>query len=297
MKIAVIALCLCTLSLTVIACGSPSTDVPAEGASVNQPDEATQRAFDQVMQYAQTQRLHERAFGEIVQEIGLQFQGKPYLAGLLDEGAEEVLVCRLDGFDCVTFVETALAMARGVAAEDYAYETFVTHMRDQRYRGGVMDGYCSRLHYFSEWLADNEERGRVHNITRELGGVALPKTLNFMSSHRESYARFATNDRVFACVREMEARLEGMQLFYIPQNRIRAAYSSLQAGDLIATATNIDGLDVTHTGLVYDGGDGRMGLLHASTREGVTVSPDLQSYIQNNRSQIGIIVARAIDVR
>ena len=73
-------------------------------------------------------------------------------------------------------------------------------------------------------------------------------------------------------------------------------YDRLQAGDIVATATHIDGLDVTHTGLVYDNGDGTRGLLHASTSGGVKVSPDLQSYVQGVDSQIGIIVARPQEV-
>jgi hypothetical protein len=71
-----------------------------------------------------------------------------------------------------------------------------------------------------------------------------------------------------------------------------AVYDRLNAGDIIALVTNIEGLDVTHTGLVYDDGNGGKGLLHASTSGGVIVSPDLQRYVTNNRRQIGILVAR-----
>ena len=116
-----------------------------------------------------------------------------------------------------------------------------------------------------------------------------------MSTHRSSYPRFATNDSLYQCIREMEAGLAGMELFYIPQNEIARAYDRLRAGDIIATATDIRGLDVTHTGLVYDRGDGTKGFLHASTSGGVKVSPDLQRYVQNAGKQIGIIVARPAD--
>ncbi len=90
----------------------------------------------------------------------------------------------------------------------------------------------------------------------------------------------------------MEERLRGSELFYVPQDEIAEKYGRLKAGDIIATATHIKGLDVTHTGLVYDNRDGTMGLLHASISGGVKVSPDLQAYLEGVDSTIGIIVAR-----
>ena len=299
----VLATC-CLLLLTATGCsGEPrsgegpqadSTEVPVQAVDhrIPPPDSTTQRLFDGVMAYARANDLSDAPLGVAMQALGLQFLEKPYLAGVLDEPAEETLVCRLDGFDCVTFLESALALARGIRQDDYSYETYARHMLEQRYRDGAMEGYCSRLHYFSEWIADNEARGNVRDITAEIGGIPYEKTINFMSTHRESYPRFAANDSVYQCVVEMEAEMENLDLHYIPQDRIREVYDALQAGDIIATATNIEGLDVTHTGLVYDHGDGRKGLLHASTSGGVKVSPDLQAYIQDNRSQIGIVVAR-----
>src|SRR5690606_30879157 len=131
------------------------------------------------------------------------------------------------------------ALARGIRQGDYTYETYARHMLDQRYRGGEMDGYCSRLHYFTEWIADNEARGNVRDITEEIGGVPYEKAINFMSSNRQSYPRFAANDSLYQCVLEMEQGMQALDLHYIPQDRIRRVYDQLQAGDIIATATNI----------------------------------------------------------
>jgi len=63
---------------------------------------------------------------------------------------EEVLVVNFHQFDCVLFVETVLAIARGVALQDYSYSTFLDHLRQHRYWNGQIDGYCSRLHYI--WM-------------------------------------------------------------------------------------------------------------------------------------------------
>ncbi|MEX0747470.1 MAG: N-acetylmuramoyl-L-alanine amidase-like domain-containing protein, partial [Rhodothermales bacterium] len=184
--------------------------------------------------------------------------------------------------------------ARGVAVEDYSYASYVEKTREQRYRDGVMTDYCSRLHYYTEWIADNEQKGIVENITSNIGGVRLDKDYSFMTEHRELYPLLAENDSMYQCIEMAEDRLNArLEYFHIPQDSIHLAYDRMLAGDLIATSTHIEGLDVTHTGMVYRGPDGSMGLLHASTDGGVKISPDLEEYVQGVKSQIGIIVARA----
>ena len=254
--------------------------------------DSTQARFEAVMAYARANDLHEQPIGAIMQAVGLRFMERPYLTGTLDEPPTEQLVIRFDGFDCVTYVETVLALARGIAVEDYRYASFAERMREQRYRGGAMEGYCSRLHYFSEWVRDNDRRGIVRDVTAGLGGQVLGDTLRFMSTHRSAYPRFATNDSLLACIRDMEQTLRGEPIRYVPQDALRSVYDRLQAGDILGLATDIDGLDIAHTGLVYAGADGQIGLLHASTSGGVTVSPDLQAYVQNIDHQVGILVAR-----
>lgn len=261
------------------------TDTPAEARA--------HPMFDSLMTTARSEAWHQRPLGEVVQAVGLFFEDTPYVAGLLDRLPEETLVASFDGFDCVLLVETAVAAARTIRRQNYSFEGFLGQLESLRYRSGVMDGYCSRLHYFSEWILDNERRGTVRNITADLGGERLEKRLNFMTSHRDSYPRIVANDSLFVGIRDMEASLSGIEIFYIPQDRIRDVYDRLQAGDIIATATRIPGLDVSHSGLVHRQGS-RVGFLHASTSGGVMVSPDLQGYVENIDIQIGIVVARPL---
>ncbi len=253
-------------------------------------------AFERVMEGASAQNLSSRPLSEIISVVAEQFIGTPYVAGLLDQSPEEKLVISLAGFDCVLFVESVLAIARGIAERDYTYQGFSDRIQEQRYRDGKLTDYCSRLHYFSDWIYDNSKRGLVENITQTLGGIPLNKSLNFMTEHRQSYPQLA-DDSNYDCIRQVEATLNQVSLFYIPQDQISTLYDRLQPGDIIATATDIEGLDVTHTGLVYQSKDGKMGFIHASPSGQVTVSPDLQSYVQAVEGQIGIIVARPLDNR
>lgn len=292
---------ICTFFLFT-ACNGPADKGSQAGVVAATPiadtiapvDSTVVRIFEALMTEAKREAWADAPLGEVITNVGKWFEGEPYVAGTLDQPAYEQLVVKLDGFDCVTFVESVLALARTINAESYSLAAFTEHLRAQRYRGAVMDGYCSRLHYFSDWIIDNEARGNVRNITQDIGGVPLDKQFDFMSSHRESYPHLV-EDSLFAGIQEMEARLKDFQMYYIPQGDISGVYASLQAGDIIALATDIEGLDVSHTGMVYRHEDGSVGLLHASTANGVIVSPDLQAYVENNRRQIGIVVARPLE--
>lgn len=282
-----------TVAFAAAGCARDSADLAVKPASnVTDAVEAHPK-FEALMRVAKAEGWHGRPIGEVVQAVALYFVGTPYVAGLLDRPEQETLVTSFDGFDCVLLVETAVAAARGIRDQDYSYDRFLDELLRLRYRSGVMDGYCSRLHYFSEWIRDNERRGTVRNITQDLGGDRLDKVLDFMSSHRASYPRMVDNDSLFAGIVAMESSIAGAQLYYIPQDRIESVYSRLQSGDIIATATSVGGLDVSHSGLVYRDGDA-VGFLHASTAGGVMVSPDLQHYVQNIDIQIGIVVARPL---
>ena len=276
----------------------PPPDAPTAlpDSVLHPPDTATARRFASLMAYGQERADSTDSVGRLMQALGTQFEDAPYLEGTLDTVDTETLVVRLDGFDCVTFIETTFAMARGLAAGDTTYAGFARRLAEQRYRDGRLQGYCSRLHYLTEWMADNEDRGLVRRLGDELGGRPLADTLDFMSTHRSAYNRFATDDSLFACIQDMEAALLARQqrdpVRYIPQDSIRAVYDQLRAGDIVGMATSIEGLDVSHSGLVYAQEDGGRGLLHASLSDGIVVSPDLQRYVQTIDNQIGIVVAR-----
>ena len=269
----------------------------AQSLSQEIPQTKDGERFRRIMQDAIAQNLHQRPMGEIMQAIAQQFLGAAYKADLLDQSQEEALVVNLHQFDCMLLVETVLAITRGVAVQDYSYSTFINHLHDQRYWDGQINGYCSRLHYFAQWIYDNQKRGTVENLGLRLGGVPLAKKLNFMSTHRQSYPPMAKDNANYQCMVQREAQLEGVTVDYIPTNKIRSVYSQLQPGDVIAVATNIPGLDVTHTGLVYRQPNGIIGFLHASPAGQVTIARDLHRYVSRVSRAIGILVVRPRDPR
>lgn len=283
----------------VVSLGVPWTVNPQETSSLLKSDPPTQKReepekdFQKLSNYAIAYNLAKKPLGEVMQAIAQRLLGSQYKAGLLDKTKQETLVISFTQFDCLLFVETVLALARNIVQQDYNYSTFTNHIIDQRYRHGKLNGYCSRLHYFSEWIEDNQKRGNVKNITTALGGVPLKKTLNFMSTHRQAYAQLKSDDN-YQCIVQMEKNLESLKLSYIPQPQIKSIYSRLQPGDIIGVVTNIAGLDVTHTGLVYRTTEGNIGFIHASPAGKVTIATDLQNYVGNVKNAIGIFVARPV---
>ena len=117
-----------------------------------------------------------------------QMLGVPYVAGTLDGNEEEQLVVRTDALDCTTFVETVLAFCIADKRGERDYKGFKKALTDVRYRNGILNGYTSRLHYFSDWIRNNEQMGFVKECTSETA-CAQPKELwlDFMTTHVDSY--------------------------------------------------------------------------------------------------------------
>jgi Protein of unknown function (DUF1460) len=256
-----------------------------------------ERIFKNILQYASDRQLDRTDRGKIVREVARQFLGKPYQSGLLDSFNRETLIVSLQKFDCFSLVETVLAIASNIASQENNYQTFTNNLIEERYHNGKINGYCSRLHYFSAWLSENQLRGNLENITISLGGIKLDKKLNFMSNHRQSYHQLniKNNNKNYRCILQMEANLKSLEINYIPQKSIKNIYSQLRSGDIIGITTSIDGLDVTHVGFVDRDRLGKVRFLHASPAGKVTIAADLSRYVSRVPKAIGIIVARPVN--
>lgn len=256
------------------------------------PNSADGKIFKQLVEYGVNAQLEQDSMGKIVQSIAHQLLNSEYKAGLLDQFNQETLVVSLKQFDCLLFIENVLAIANNIATKNYSYQAYTKNLENQRYWNGEINGYCSRLHYFSDWIQDNQRRGNIKNITAELGSIKTTKKLNFMTTHRNSYKHIAKNDANFKCIARVEQSLSS-DFDYIPTKNIRQVYSRLEPGDIVGVATNIPGLDFTHTGFVYLQSNGKVGLIHASPAGKVVIAQDLQNYIGNVKNAIGIVVTRA----
>ncbi|HOQ72680.1 MAG TPA: DUF1460 domain-containing protein [Smithellaceae bacterium] len=232
--------------------------------------------------------------GNLVVETGRFFLGTPYREGTLEGPGREKLIVNLHAFDCTTFVETVLALVRCASSGKLSTQEFRGNLRRIRYRRGKIDGYASRLHYFTDWLADNQKKKTLTDVSRDLGGERRQKGIHFMTTHRERYVALKNQSQAEK-MRRTERRLSRSPFYVIGKERVSRIQDDIQPGDLIAFTTNQEGLDVAHVGLAVRE-RGRLRLLHASRREGaVVVSREtLSAYLRRRGNFTGILVARVL---
>ncbi|MDO9559757.1 MAG: DUF1460 domain-containing protein [Syntrophales bacterium] len=235
------------------------------------------------------------AAGERILVLGRHFLGAPYAARTLEKDGPEALVINLRQFDCFTFVEHCIALTCLFSSRRVSFARYREALTFIRYRRGRLDGYASRLHYFSDWLFDNQRKGIVKNIGSILGGQPLPKKIHFMTGHPDQYP--ALKDRaVYRQMRAVERRVQQRVRHYIPKAALKKMEGRIADGDLIAVTTRIEGLDVTHAGIAVHVGQ-RLHLLHASSHAGrVLVSTEtLDRYLAGNKTCSGVMVARMVE--
>lgn len=223
------------------------------------------------------------------------FIGTPYKGGTLDSGRNETLIVRIDSLDCTTYVETVLALYLSSFKDNPGYDDFSESLRYIRYRGGVIDGYASRLHYFSDWASDNEKKDILQEVTKEGEHDVRICSLNYMTTHSNLYRQLKDNDSLISEISKVEKSWIDYKMPYIPKNVLNSSKddSPVEDGDIIALTTNISGLDVLHLGFAL-WIDGRLHLLHASSLHGKVIidTSTIFDYLKNRNKHTGIRVLR-----
>lgn len=259
------------------------------------------RIFESTVRWALERRVDTLPQGAAMARIAERFVGADYIPSTLEVPGPERLVINLRAFDCVTFVENVISLAWFVRRDGTAsladpagarrrYEGYLTSLR---YRGGVIAGYPSRLHYFSEWLGDNARRGNLTRVSDGFGSRLDTEPITFMSAHLGSYRQMA-EPGVADAIRAIEARLnaEGGRRM-VPETEIASIASQIQDGDVIAATSTLPGLDIAHTGIAV-WHEGKLHLLHAPlVGKSVELSAaPLADRILSIKAQDGIMVGR-----
>ena len=222
----------------------------------------------------------------------------PYVAGTLDNNEEEQLVVRTDALDCTTFVEMVLALCIADKRGERSFEGFKKALTDVRYRDGILNGYTSRLHYFSDWIRNNEQMGFVKECTSETA-ESKPKELwlDFMTTHVDSYLPMKNNPEFVKEIATHEKDWQGTVAFYIPKEKLNLSPDELiiKNGDILAITTNIKGLDVLHVGFAFWRGE-KLHLLHASlvVKKVIEDFLSLYEYSKNKKAHTGVRAIRLV---
>ena len=255
--------------------------------------------FDRLVTQARERRWSELPIGARIGAIGMALRQTPYVASTL-ELYDDREVCSVDfrGLDCVTFFELALAFARMLKRGERTQDALLAEVTFLRYRSGQLTDYASRLHYLSDWFADNQAKGVVRLVTHELPGAErFTRRVSFMSTHPAAYRQLKASSEQLAKIALSEAEINARATSYVPKEKVAAAQRLLATGDIIGVTTTIEGLDCAHSGLCYRDEAGVPRLLHASTtRNAVILDEDLATYVASVRTHSGIMVARPLEV-
>jgi hypothetical protein len=228
-----------------------------------------------------------------------QLMNLPYVAHTLEiKDKEEHLAINLQSLDCTTLVENCCALALTTSHGSKSWKDYLAWLQKLRYDNGKIDGYKSRNHYFSQWIQSGTRLGLVKEIVPDKRiSVPMKLSLTYMSQHPDSYPLLKVSMEERRLITEMEKRVSGATVRYIPKERVgdsRKALGDIRDGDILALTTNRKGLDVSHVGFAVWGKDGKLHLLNASSiHKKVVLEPmTLYQYMQKHPVQTGIRVIR-----
>lgn len=251
---------------------------------------------------AQGEKWKSLPIGERTVTVGRALVGTPYKSYTLEiDDRIEAPSANFNGLDCWTFFEISLAFARMLdePPDQWTPQTFLKKIELDRYRGGECTGsYLSRLHYLEDWLHDNDRRGLVKDLTRDLGGIRAAHAAREMTVGWKGYRYMRNNPDLRRGIAQMEARVGSEPLYYIPKGKVPGIESRLQNGDIIGICSHDGRLIATsHVGLAYRTSDGVLRLMHASSPRNygkVVVDQRLSGYLNKFSSHAGILVARPL---
>jgi hypothetical protein len=226
-----------------------------------QPRGLSRRRVQQLLWETQ----HDRCAGSRIDVLSRHFLGHSYKSNPLIGSADtaEVFTASLDGFDCVTYIETILALARASSVDDFA-----DRLRKIRYEQGRIQ-WERRNHYMTLWIRNNVRNG----IIRPVPMPAVP-TLS--------------RERALNVVPGLAPQRTRVKC--VPKAAMPRLVTYLQSGDLIFFVSTRKHLDVFHAGIIVRDGDGVL-MRHASRSRGGVVEQELSEFLKANR-MAGVIVAR-----
>ncbi|MDD4969569.1 MAG: DUF1460 domain-containing protein [Paludibacter sp.] len=233
--------------------------------------------------------------GSLIIKVGKLLLETPYVANTLEKGGNEKMVINLRELDCTTFAENCLALARTIQNDNPTFYKFVDELKYIRYRDGLLNEYPSRLHYFSDWIFNNDKKKTVKSISSEFGNIPLNVRVSFMSKHPELYPALKNNPEFVRTISKQEDEISNRKSWYNPKNRFTEFEHLLHDGDILGITTSMPGMDISHVVIAIHK-EGRIHIIHASLKhKKVIISTEtLEQYLKNYKAITGIMVARPL---
>ena len=225
-----------------------------------QPRGLNRRRVEQLLSKA----TGDRSAASRIEFLSRQFLGQSYEPNPLIGSAEtaEMFSASFEGFDCVTYIETVLALTLASNVDD-----FTKWLRKIRYEGGRVE-WERRNHYMTLWIRNNVRE----EIIRPVSMPAVPSI---------------TIERVLNVVPGLAPQRTRVKC--VPKRGLPRLERYLQTGDLIFFASTRKHLDIFHAGIIVR--DEKVSMRHASRSKGAVVEQELSDFLDANR-MTGVIVMR-----
>jgi hypothetical protein len=201
-----------------------------------------------------------------IEQLSVRFLGLPYLANSLIGGIEtpEQLVVKLDAFDCVTYLETILALALSETAEQ-----FEENLIRLRYKNGEVS-WATRNHYMVDWWRNNERQGLIKNMTAGKASNTKKRELNLIPG--------------------LPTKRVSFQVF--TKRNLAQVKKLIKTGDFAFFGTTKKNLDVFHSGILIEDGKNLL-LRHATRKLGAVVEQNFIAFLNEHRMS-GFVLLRPI---
>lgn len=185
----------------------------------------------------------------------------------------------MEFLDCMTYVEHVLALS---TCKNSSYERFLCRLVDVMFnaKGKPLMSH-HRSHFTSIWGDINEQKGYLYNFARKHPEAKVRKLLlNKVGKNRTYYVKdtFLISQSV-------------QNVWYFPIKAILKRKVKLQSGDIIAMATNKEGLDVTHMAFFIKRNNNRL-LRHASYTHNKIMDENFDEYLKKHKKVMGLMVFR-----
>lgn len=195
--------------------------------------------------------------------------GKPYAVLPLGGSPKsptspEEVVIPLDTFDCVTLTETVLSAVRSRNSDE-----FLKNLVALRYAEEAVS-WLDRNHYSVDWIANNERKGFVKNVTPQDDCVTLTRTLSILEGYPPREHRIS----------------------FLPVDKFLARMGEFRTGDVVYFGTTRENLDVSHVAFLVCGEEPT--LLHATKSKGAVVEEKLSDFFARFGGTPGVIVVRPL---
>lgn len=251
------------------------------------------RKLQDVFKYAEKENLKNRSISEIEIDIAKQLLEIPYIGATLERDEEEALVLNLRGLDCTTFVENVFALSYCIKNGTATVNDYCKILKKIRYRDGEINKYPSRLHYFTEWLVDNENKGLINIVSNQFGNENFVPGVGFMSSNPDKYSKLLAHPEFVETIKQQEEIINKTKFKYITKDQLESKAEFIKDGDIIAFTTKIKGLDISHVGIAAFK-SGRLHFYHASSSKKKVVLSEkpMSEYMKGIKSNSGVLVAR-----